>query len=193
MLASKRENGRIPWTLLGIEALLIVLSVLLALGLNGWRESRTHHDLAVRSIQGLVDEFDQNCERIRQFHSYHQAVAEGERESTGIQVGLIRNDAWESARSAGAAVYIEYEVTETIGRIYASQGDHRTIMQSYMQALFGGLGEVEDLRAMHGQLDVVVIRELVRIQEKLLEQYAVLKEAIDRYYRGEVDAGGLCA
>lgn len=81
MLASKNGNQGMPWKLLVVEALLIVMSVLLALGMNSWRESAANHDRAVRSLQGLVGEFESNCERIRHFHDYHRAVAEQERPS----------------------------------------------------------------------------------------------------------------
>lgn len=192
MLASKNGNRGMPWKLLAIEALLIVLSVLLALGLNSWRESAVKHDRAVRSLQGLVDEFEANCERIQSFQDYHRAVAEGERPSEGIQVGLIRNNAWESARAAGAALNVDYEVAETAGKVYAYQGDHRESVRSYMQAVFNSLAGTRKLEQAHGDADVAVIRELVRIQDDLLEQYQRFKASIAEHYRGEVDASGLC-
>jgi len=37
MLSAKTGSKKIPWKLFSIEAILVVLSVLLALGLNNWR------------------------------------------------------------------------------------------------------------------------------------------------------------
>jgi len=51
MLLTKLKSRDIPWKLLTVEAALIVLSVLLALGVDSWREGR-----AQRALQGFVDE-----------------------------------------------------------------------------------------------------------------------------------------
>lgn len=192
MLSSKKTNGKIPWGLLGIEAILVILSVLLALGLNSWRESRANQELALRALQGVIDEFHTNCSRVENFHPYHQEVADNERDPAGIQIGLIRNDSWNSAQSTGAAAYIDYDIAATIEKIYALQGDHRTFVQSYMQALFNNIVGQEEPERMHEDGEVAVIREMVRIQDSLLETYRDLQWLVDEHYAGKIDIIGFC-
>jgi len=66
MISSKNNSGRIPWKLLGIEAILVVLSVLLALGLNKWNENRSNRELSQRALQTMLDESAENCSKIKE-------------------------------------------------------------------------------------------------------------------------------
>lgn len=182
-----------PWGLLSVEALLVVLSVLLALALNSWREGRVHEALALRSLQGVMDESDVNCSRIKKIQPYHRAVADKERESEGIRVGLIRNDAWQSAQSTGAAAYVDYDIAAIIGKIHSSQADHRTLVKSHAQAVFVALGGGRKLEEIHGDLDIAAIRELVRIQEQLLEVYQELADTVNEEYGDEMETSGFCS
>lgn len=181
MFASKKSDRTIPWGILMIEAVLVILSVILALGLNSWRESRQHRDLANRALNGLTEEYSTNCGLISRIQPYHNEVASGDRPSEGLQVGLIRNDAWDSAQSTGAAAHIDFQTASIIGQIFALQRDHRTLFQSYIDAIFQKAGNQNSLDKLHGDLDVIAIRELTRIQEKLLQlfnEYGVMiKEA----------------
>lgn len=192
MLSSKNPGRKMPWGLLSVEALLVVLSVLLALALNSWREGRANEALALRSLQGVMDEADVNCSRIRSFHEYHRSVADGEREPGGIQVGLIPNDAWQSAQSTGAAAYVNYDIAVIIGKVHASQADHRTIVEAHMQAMFVALAGGKELEGIHGDADIATIRELVRVQEQLLEVYQDLARKVNEEYGGEIVMSGFC-
>lgn len=193
MLSSKQSNGKMPWALLSIEGFLVVLSVLLALALNSWREGRANEALALRSVQSVMDEADVNCFRIKSFQEYHRSVADREHDPEGIQVGLIRNDAWNSAQSTGAAAYVDYDIAAIIGKVHASQADHRTIMEAHMQAMFTTLAGGRELEGIHGDADIATIRELVRIQEQLLEVYEELAETVNEKYGDEIETSGFCS
>ena len=77
MFSSKNSSGRIPWKLLGIEAILVVLSVLLALGLNKWNENRSNRELSQRAIQTMLDESAENCSKIEEWQPYHRSCPIG--------------------------------------------------------------------------------------------------------------------
>ena len=106
VLSAKGLNGGNLWAVLVFEAIIVVLSVLLALGLDRWSGERENQKLAQRALQGVVDETSINCARIKYHQPYHQAVANGTQKPEGIRISLIRNDAWDSAKSTGAAAYI---------------------------------------------------------------------------------------
>jgi len=127
MLLTKLESADIPWKLLTVEAVLIVLSVLLALGVDSWREAREQRALAGRALQGFVDEARANCERIQATRQYHRAVVDGERVPHGMQVGLLRNDAWEVVKITGAAGWLDYDLVAVMSEISARQRDDLAI------------------------------------------------------------------
>ena len=192
MIFSKKSGNKISWPVLFIEALLVVLSVLLALGLNSWRENRSNEELAERALKSVVDEYSTNCSRISDFQEYHKEVATGERESEGLQIGLIQNSAWDAARSTGAIAFIDYETASVIEQIYVVQGDHRSLFQSYIEALLTKVGREDSPDQVHGALDVVTIRELVRIQESLIDYYFDLKDKLEETYRDDVPVSSFC-
>jgi len=192
VIISKNSNRKISWKLLSLESLLVVLSVLLALGLNSWRENRSNQELAVRALKSVSNEFSANCTRINNLHTYHKEVASGDRESEGLQIGLIQNSAWEAARSTGAIAFIIYETASLIEQIYVTQGDHRSLYQSYIQALLTKVGTEEKLEQVHGLLDIVTIRELVRKQESLLGYYSELKTLLESNYEDEIPLNNFC-
>lgn len=192
MAVSTRMFNKETWGLLALEAVIVVLSVLLALGLDSWQKGRENDELARRAVQGVVDEARINCARIRQHHPYHQSVASGERPPQGIHISLLRNDAWDSAKSTGAAVYVDYDLASLIGSIHAAQGDHRTLVQSYMDALFMQVAASEQLKEIHGPLDVAVITEMIRIQERLLSLYQQLHDNVDEQHIESIGDGEFC-
>lgn len=192
MLYSAKSDNKLNWRLLFLEAFLVVLSVLLALGLNSWKENRSNMELAERALKSVTEEFSINCSRISEFQQYHREVASGERESEGLQIGLIQNSAWDAARSTGAISFVEYETASLIEQIFVAQGDHRSLFQSYIDALLVKVANDNSFTEIHGALDVVTIRELVRIQESLIEDYAGLKALLDENYNDEVPTTTFC-
>lgn len=192
MFSTKKWSAGFPWKILTVEAVLVVLSVLLALGLNSWREARSHQELARRALQGVIDEVQINCPEVERIHPYHQEVANGVQEPGGVRTGLLRNDAWEAAQTTGAASYLDYEIVVAIGRIHAHQSDHRSMVQSYTQALFNIMLQNESIKNIHREGERLVIRELVYIQNSLLEEYQNLLVLAEEHYGDTVDISGSC-
>jgi len=180
MLFAKIRTLDLPWPLLAVEALLIVLSVLLALALDNWREEREHRELAHRAMQSFVDEMRYNCHRILVVADYHQAVLSGEQSPQGLQVGLLRNDAWEVIKTSGAAAWLDYDLIEQMSAISIRQGDHRAVMQAYLQAMFQLMLPQSDSSNWHQPGERGVINELHSIQDELQSHYRHLAELMTR-------------
>ncbi|GAA4360944.1 hypothetical protein [Kangiella marina] len=192
MFFTKKSFSKFPWKLLIFESLLVILSVLLALALNSWREAQAHQELAERALQEVVDEVEANCLRIISFQSYHEAVAAGDEKPSGIQVGYLRNDAWEIAKTTQASSYLDYEILSLIGEINANQSDHRAIVQAYIEALFIRSLRIETVEELHQEGERAVIRELYRIQSKLLTNYQRLQQTINKHHRDSVITDNIC-
>ncbi len=192
MLLSKIRITQIPWLLLGIEALLIVLSVLLALALDSWREEREHRDLAERAMQSFIDEMVFNCHRILITETYHRAVVAGDMAPQGIQVGMLRNDAWEVVKTSGAAAWLDYDLIEQMSAISAAQSDHRAVVQAYLQAMFSLMLPQSGSSEWHQPGERGVINELLRIQDELIENYRQLTTWMESELDGTVDTSQVC-
>ena len=195
MFSTKKIYNKLPWKLLSIEAALVVFSVLLALGLNSWRQSHSQEQLAERALRGIVEEVESNCARIKSVQSYHKAVANGDREPGGIQIGLLRNQSWDAAKTIGAAPHLDYEIVANIEKIYANQSDHRSISKSYVTALFTVIlqeKQMEQGKAKTPSGEQAVIRELLRIQKNLLDEYQHFSKLVDKHYGQSIDTSNLC-
>ena len=64
MLATKKMFSDLPWRLLTVEAVLVILSVLLALALDSWRKDREDQKLAQLALQEFANEVQSNCAQI---------------------------------------------------------------------------------------------------------------------------------
>jgi len=204
MLSSKGTGNSIPWGILTLEAVLIVLSVLLALALENWRENREHQHLAERALQTVIDEAMDNCERIQSLLPYHRAVIAGEEEYEGLGKVFIRNDAWSSAQNAGAAQHLMYEVAAAVGTVHALQRDHRKLVEAGIQAVYNA-GTSQDpqqekFRRMlsEGQNDwlpgphPLMLPDLIRTQANLVNAYDTLFEVSEEHYGDAIEANGSC-
>lgn len=198
MLATRRSSERIPWALLALEAVLVVLSVLLALGLNSWREARAHQDQAHRALQTVIDEVEENCLRVETLLPYHRSVFAGEEEYEGLGNVFLRNDAWTSAQTAGAAHHMDYEVASAVGTVHALQVDHRRLVEAGIQAIYNAATSQDPtherfppeegqewLRGPHP----LMLADLIRIQTNLLEGYRALFAVSEERYGIEAASG----
>jgi len=70
---SQVPHGR-RWRGLAAEGLLIVLSILLAFGIEAWWGRRAEHLAEVEALQGLRDDFAENVERLRSVRTEHVAI-----------------------------------------------------------------------------------------------------------------------
>ena len=195
MFSTKKIYDELPWKLLTIEALLVVFSVLLALGINSWRQTSSHQELAQRALKGIVEEAETNCSRIQAVQSYHQAVANDKRQPGGIQVGLLRNQAWDAAKTIGAAPHLDYEIVALIEEINANQSDHRFLVKSYGTALYTVILQNEqkdENKSKNPEGERAVIGELVLIQTWLLEDYQNLSKLVEKHYDESIDTSKLC-
>ncbi|MCW9708793.1 hypothetical protein [Fodinibius salsisoli] len=195
MFSSKKNFTKLPWKLLSIEAALVVFSVLLALAINSWRQSRSHQQLAQRALKGIVEEVERNCARMQSVHPYYQKVVNGQRQPGGLRIGFIRNQAWDAAKTIGAGPYIDYEIVAKVEDIYSWQSDHRSIVKSYVTALFTGIlqkEEAEQGKKENPEGEKAAMKELVTIQEVLLEDYQELSTQVEERYGMSIDASNIC-
>lgn len=142
-LVDRRLRGR-----LAFESLLIVLSVLVGLALNDWREHRRERELATMAMANFRREIAENLDTLERVHPKHVAmqqrladiVADPPSRGTAFDVFLaelprggldtppLRDAAWETASSTGALRLLDYETAALLSETYLVQ--RSTIQQT---------------------------------------------------------------
>lgn len=134
--ARRQQVGR-----LAFEGILIVVSVLLGLALNEWREHRRERALATTALTNFRREISANLARIRAAQPKHAAMAQrlAEAASTpapgltafdvfvanmpegGLDTQPLATVAWETAESTGALQLLDYPTASLISETYSVQ------------------------------------------------------------------------
>lgn len=183
MLLGKTKNiGRIPWPQLVLEAFLVVLSVLLALALKSWYDSRSHEALAEQALYTIQREIEANRTEVEEALSYHRvlldSLAANPDQGVALRPAFIRNIAWETAQATGAVAYLEYPVTSIVAEISEMQERYQQLVHITVQILYttNVMPQArEEERQRSGYYPI--IRDLSGIEKRLLERY---EQALER-------------
>jgi hypothetical protein len=145
--ATRRSWHWLPRVLL--ESVLIVFSVLFALGMDEWRMERSRAEQAAVALQGIRAELVQNLESVQNARANHLAM----RDSLGHYVALRQNPppeiylqgifnpaptqavAWESARDIGSTAELPHSLVLELARVYDRQARYRSLADALVQDL----------------------------------------------------------
>jgi len=130
----------------GFESLMIILSVLVALFVDDWREEREKRELADEALATIITELKDNRTALEKVIGYHRETAQkfavfvGELEAgnvddrpfieffgtvatRGIQRPDVRRTAWNLNSGRGAIAEFDYETAYQLAGVYDLQGD----------------------------------------------------------------------
>ncbi|MEJ2218763.1 MAG: hypothetical protein P8099_19425, partial [Gemmatimonadota bacterium] len=135
MLKHDDPRERLPWAELLIEAALVVLSVLLALGLNSWRQHRTDQALADQAVRNLAREIRQNRAEVEKALPYHKTLLDtlgSAHPPLGIAArpAYVQNNAWQVAQSTGAVPYMDFPLVAAASAIQETQRQYQSTVQT---------------------------------------------------------------
>jgi hypothetical protein len=174
------------------ESVLIVVSVLLAFGLNEWRMQRADRALAVSVLTSFKHEIQANLELLEHFQPLHVRLAESiaaldpaavSGRSAMDVVESVRDDggtvlmapgeaAWQTAVSTGALRLLDYETAAVLSRIYLSQRDyvgqtaHRLTDVVFSGSMFDREAGLQSLRVA-----MALLGELAAQEASLMGEY----------------------
>ena len=120
-----------------VESVLIVASILLALGLDEWREDQEIQELIDRSLVNFTNELSRNKSRIEDVSAYHQgvwkildrrnsqpdsaSVIEFRNIMEAMQPVVLTQSAWQTAVATGALGRMEFELVSALSLTYGAQ------------------------------------------------------------------------
>lgn len=174
---------------LAVEAFSVMLAVLVALGVDAWREDRANQELAARARTSILDEARGNLEEIQGTRDDHIALLEalagevaslvsgGDSAEVEFNFALLSSAAWQTAQVTRATQFLDFDWVRRIARLYHLQElyDDRQAAVVDMMGTIGGEPEeaAEMLQAVGGRIRIVL-----SLQEGLIDAYEqVLEEA----------------
>jgi hypothetical protein len=189
--SGSRLSGTPEWLLrVSIESVLIVVSILLALGVDQWRENRENRLIAHQSLQIFEREVRRNLATLDNEIPYHNGLsqvavamaAEPERivEVRSLLEGLkpvvLLNTAWETALATGALRHIDVETVSDLSLTYSMQQRFRDEMLTGLPRLIPGAGA----EASEMQQAVAYLTNLATAEKELREVYVNALQSIAR-------------
>jgi hypothetical protein len=134
-----------------VESVLIVVSILLALGLDEWQEDQEIEELIDRSITNFVNEISQNRSRIDDVSAYHRGVQQilKQRSANGglesmefrnimepLQPVVLTSSAWQTAVATGALGRMDFELVSALSLTYNTQqrfdDNYRSVLRTLL-------------------------------------------------------------
>ena len=159
------------------EGGLIALSLVGALALNEWKESRDRQARARDALAAMRLELQANLQEITRAVTGTAEVIEkikqATREKRRYEDGLVRraqlvSTAWDSSRAAAITNDLPFPTLMALGRAYALQADYQRDMGSFYNTLLSGtLGDVRG----NPQLMTGLLNEMDDNAQRLVREY----------------------
>jgi hypothetical protein len=144
-LLTDRVREKIPWIQLGIESVLVVLSVLLALGLDAWYDHSQEQEKINLALRGIHAELSDTRRLLKDRIPHHAALIDTMRSDSlsfqqPISLLLVNpdNEAWQTAQQTGAVALMDYEVAAPISNAYARASDLQFLFRKTYDLTFDG-------------------------------------------------------
>jgi len=133
---------------------MVVFAVIVALGVDEWREDRSNADLADRALAGVVAEVRSNRDELLSSQESNQELLTTVRNaaadtvlpddfSVNYEYSLISSSAWETAQVTRATQYMTLDQVQQLARLYGLQGLFQRSQDQVMDMIMT-MGEVAD-------------------------------------------------
>jgi len=129
-----------------IESALIVISILVALGLDEWREKREDAEMARQALSNFISEVQRNQARVIADAPFNKGlldVLKGRYEGSGIDNVdefvimvesytplALQSTAWETALATGSLAKMEYNLVAALSLTYSLQNRYQLATRS---------------------------------------------------------------
>lgn len=133
--------------------MLIVMSILAALGVRAWQDGREATQLISRSLDSFQNEIIQNRSRIDDLYRYHaglqsvlvetnvysapESVQDIHNVLDSLQPSVLLTSAWDTALATGALSEMEYETVFVLSLTYSYQDRFQTLYNTRLNDIQG--------------------------------------------------------
>lgn len=188
------ELRKISLTHFLVEVFSVVFAVLLALGVNEWREANNNEALASEAFSKVVQEIRGNKSMIDEILLNHKniiaeidtVIAKLNRKSDIVGFGDIifetpSRTAWDAAVLTTAVNYLDYDKVEKITSVYSTQRIYSDVADKVFQELvfFVPDKNPEEMIKQFTKQKVYVYN-LISTEQQLLESYSKFLNEIEK-------------
>ncbi len=176
-----RSARNASWGYLALEAGLIVLSVLLAFGIQEWRQGQRDAASAERAREAIRREIVANRAEVENLLEVHRHEIERIRQDSSNrlmvnwQTSVLQNSAWETAQSTGAAAHLDFDVAEAAAVVRQVQAGHadfqRTVGEMLYQTILAGGADIGATLAERKGALVPMLINIATYEASLLRAY----------------------
>lgn len=183
-----REQLQVWLPTVMIESLLIVVSILLALWLDGRQDDLEAQEVVDLSIVNFERELKQNRNLIADIFPYHAGLQSVLHEMSsdqsadrlsslhnildGLQMGVLFSSAWETAVATGALTRMDFDLVSALSRTYSLQrrfeNDYATKVSNLADRLY---------------LDTQSIESKIFVATKFIDEMTNAESELDIYYQ----------
>jgi len=191
------------WLLKGlVESVFVVGSILLALALDAWAESRSYAELADQSLGIFEQEIVRNRAGLEDVVPFHSGIRELLSQMVtapeiqvdlrsvmeGLETPVLLNTAWETALATGALTHMDVQIVSALSLTYSIQERFAAESRAQRPRLATGADLPEALLndRIHEAHDYMVT--LTRGESELLTVFSQALELI-REHRGTAEVG----
>lgn len=194
-----RPEGRGWAARMVFEALLIVLSILLALAVNQWQDARRERRLADQALASFRQEITANRQRLRELVPYHERIrdemrrldAEGAvtryadlRKIRGFQGFRPAFPAWRTAIATGALTHIDYRTATALSMTYTLQERVDELNRATLPAMMAG-GALSDAQAAATlRQGAAYLGDVSGLEREVLVAYDEMLAGLEPRHRG---------
>ena len=194
-----------------IESLLIVFSILFALAVNQWQNSKSNEDLATQALEAFHREIEQNRDRLAGVAPVHAGLrdvlvgmnasgafpsAEAFHQMIGVEQlrpPFVTSTVWETSLTTGAIPHIPFDVVNALSLTYSTQERFIEFSRTSMPALArGGSVPVDQTTAAVREV-VIYLSDLARSESELLAHYDEVLRILDEAMPGDSAAADTSA
>ncbi|HEX6134093.1 MAG TPA: hypothetical protein VFZ24_09020 [Longimicrobiales bacterium] len=186
-----RRSSTPEWLLrVSVESLLIVMSILLALAVDEWREGRNYQELAQHSLEIFGREIEQNLAMLSEIVPYHVGLRDVVTDMAahpdrvvdvhsileGLEPTVLQNTAWETALATGSFRYIDVATVSKLSLMYGLQQRYQAT--SGRPELYVTSATTPEQKLEQMQHALMYLNDLVRAEQRLLGVYLLALEEV---------------
>jgi len=191
----KQRRGRRPaWLLrMAVESVLIIVSILAALAVDGLRDNANNRKLADQSLHIFRREIRQNLARLSDDALYHDGLRTVVRQAyqdpsqkvdlrsiaEGLQPTVLLNTAWQTALATGALTHIDVETVSALSLTYSIQQRFADDSRALLPARLANGGLLMDNSRVTLEETYAYVNHLVRGEQELRGVYEQALQLLD--------------
>ncbi len=201
-VTSRATSEWLPQVL--IESVLIVVSILVALGLDSWREERQDAEVVRQALSNFLVEIDQNKLRVDDAAPFNEGLyrvvtsyyIEDQIDSVAQFVDMmqsysptsLQSTAWDTALATGSLAKMDYNLVTALSLTYSLQSRYQLATQSGMYDLTSPFNLTDDGLEVAVYNSIRYLDDVTGMEQELSVTYAEATRIIDtalRLMRGE--------